>query len=305
MNGYGFGGCAVSPPKIACSAYFEEPLLTSATATSISNAGFGLAGQVAVVTGAASGIGRGCALALGAAGCTVVVNHLPGDEAAAGEVADGVAAAGGKALPFAADVSREEDVEAMFAAARSCFGTVHILVNNAGIQSGAHFADMTLAQWRKVIAVNLDGQFLCARAAVREFLRRGPQPDVSSATGKIICMSSVHQVIPWAFEANYAASKGGVMLLMQSLAQELAPDRIRVNAIAPGAIRTSINCGAWATSEALSALMALIPYGRIGEPPDIASAVVFLASDLSDYMTGTTVFVDGGMVLYPAFRGAG
>ncbi|HET7409754.1 MAG TPA: glucose 1-dehydrogenase [Paracoccaceae bacterium] len=266
---------------------------------------FGLSGQVAVVTGAASGIGRECALALGAAGCTVVVNHRPGDEAGGSAVAAEVEAAGGRALPFPADVSREEDVDAMFAAARDRLGTIHILVNNAGIQAGARFQDMTLAQWRKVIAVNLDGQFLCARAAVREFLRRGPQPDISAATGKIICMSSVHQVIPWAFETNYAASKGGVMLLMQSLAQELAPDRIRVNAVAPGAIRTKINQGAWETPEAMSDLLTLIPYGRIGEPPDVASAVLFLASDLSDYMTGTTVFVDGGMSLYPAFRGGG
>lgn len=270
-----------------------------------SRAAFGLAGQVAVVTGAASGIGRGCALAFGAAGCAVVVNHLPGDEASAGEVVREIEAAGGRAFPFAADVSREEDVEAMFADARSRLGTVHILVNNAGVQWGARFQDMSLAQWRKVMAVNLDGQFLCARAAVREFLRRGPQPDLSSATGKIICMSSVHQVIPWAFEANYAASKGGVMLLMQSLAQELAVERIRVNAVAPGAIRTSINRAAWDAPEALSSLLTLIPYGRIGEPPDVASAVLFLASDLSDYMTGTTLFVDGGMSLYPSFRGAG
>lgn len=270
-----------------------------------SRAAFGLAGQVAVVTGAASGIGHGCALALGAAGCTVVINHLPGDEAAAGELTREIETVGGRAFPFAADVSREAEVEAMFAEIRSRFGTLHVLVNNAGIQSGARFQDMTLTQWRRVMAVNLDGQFLCARAAVREFLRRGPQPHVSMATGKIICMSSVHQTIPWAFEANYAASKGGVMLLMQSLAQEVAVDRIRVNAVAPGAIRTTINRAAWDRPEAMAGLLRLIPYGRIGEPPDIASAVLFLASDLSDYMTGTTLFVDGGMSLYPSFRGAG
>lgn len=266
---------------------------------------FGLAGQVAVVTGAASGIGRGCAVALGEAGCSVVVNHLPGDEAEAGELGEEIASLGGRAFPFAADVSREDEVEAMFTAIRERFGTVHILVNNAGIQSGSRFQDMTLAQWRKVMAVNLDGQFLCARAAVREFLRRGPQPEISSSTGKIICMSSVHQAIPWAFEANYAASKGGVMLLMQSLAQEFAADRIRVNAIAPGAIRTPINRAAWEEPEAMDELLKLIPYGRIGEPPDVANSVLFLASDLSDYMTGTTLFIDGGMSLYPSFRGAG
>lgn len=266
---------------------------------------FGLKDQVAIVTGASSGLGRACATALGSAGATVVVNHLPRSEGAAAEVAGEIEAAGGRALTFAADVSHEEDVQAMFGETIRRFGTVHILVNNAGIQSGARFQEMTLAQWRRVMAVNLDGQFLCAREAVREFLRRGPQLDVSAATGKIICMSSVHQTIPWAFEVNYAASKGGVALLMQSLAQELAPDRIRVNAIAPGAIRTPINRAAWATSQSMAELLKLIPYGRIGEPPDIAHAVLFLASDLSDYMTGAIVYVDGGMALYPAFRGNG
>jgi glucose 1-dehydrogenase len=265
---------------------------------------FGLIGQVAVVTGASSGIGRGCALALGAAGCKVVVNHLRNTEAAA-EVVSAIEGFGSEALPFAADVSSEPAVAAMFAEAKRRFGTVHILVNNAGIQSGARIEKMTLEQWRRVMAVNLDGQFLCAREAAREFQRRGLEPNVSNALGKIICMSSVHQVIPWAFETNYAASKGGILLMMKSLAQELAPAKIRVNAVAPGAIRTNINRAAWETPEALAELVKLIPYGRIGEPEDVATAVLFLASDLSDYMTGTTLFVDGGMTLYPGFRGAG
>lgn len=148
------------------------------------------------MTGAASGIGGGARWRWALQGA-VVLNHLPGDEFAAGEIAEELRRAGGSALPFAADVSREEDIEAMFAEVRDRFGTMHILVNNAGIQSGARFQDMTLAQWRRVMAVNLDGQFLCARDAVREFLHRGPQPDVLAATGKIVCMSSVHQVIPW------------------------------------------------------------------------------------------------------------
>jgi glucose 1-dehydrogenase len=164
---------------------------------------------------------------------------------------------------------------------------------------------MTLEQWQTVITVNLTGQFLCAREAVREFLRRGPRPEVSKALGKIICMSSVHQEIPWGGHANYASSKGGIKLLMESLAQELAPKKIRVNAIGPGAIRTPINTSAWNTPEALKALLTLVPYGRIGEPEDIAQAAVWLASDLSDYVVGATLFVDGGMTLFPGFATGG
>jgi glucose 1-dehydrogenase len=264
-----------------------------------------LAGQVAIITGSATGLGRATALALGAAGATTVVNHLPGSERDAAEVCRAIEALDGIAIAVAADVRAEDQVEAMVAETVRRFGTLHILVNNAGIQRQAKFQDMTLDQWRAVIDVNLTGQFLCARAAVREFLRRGPEPKVSLALGKIICISSVHQVIPWAFEANYAASKGGVAMLMKSLAQEFAPKRIRVNAVAPGAIRTPINRTAWETEAATQDLLKLIPYGRIGEPTDVAQAVAWLASDLSDYVTGTTLFVDGGMSLFPAFRGAG
>lgn len=267
----------------------------------------GLRDQVIVVTGSTSGIGRACAIAFGQAGAKVVVNgrDKPSSRTDAEETAHAVEAAGGAAMVGLADVSSEDEVEAMFASAVSHFGTVHGLINNSGIQSGAPFADMTLDQWNRVIDVNLTGQFLCARAAVREFKRRGPQPDVSRALGKIVCMSSVHQVIPWAFEVNYAASKGGVMLMMQSMAQELSIDKIRVNAIAPGAVRTPINTAAWSTVEAMDALRKLMPYDRIGEPDDVASAALYLTSDLSDYVVGETLFVDGGMQLYPEFRGAG
>jgi len=182
---------------------------------------------------------------------------------------------------------------------------VDILVNNAGIQQDASILDMTLQQWQRVIGVNLTGQFLCAREAVREFKRRGVRPEVSRAAGKIICMSSVHQVIPWAGHANYAASKGGVELMMKSIAQEVAPWRIRVNSIGPGAIRTPINRQAWATPEAYASLMTLIPYQRIGEPEEIGRAAVWLASDASDYVNGTTLFIDGGMTLYPGFATGG
>ena len=192
----------------------------------------------------------------------------------------------------------------MFEQAIAAFGTLDIVVANAGLQRDAPFEQLTLAQWSTVINVNLTGQFLCARAAVREFLRRGPRP-VSRALGKIICMSSVHEVIPWAGHANYAASKGGVMMLMKTIAQELAPRGIRVNGLAPGATRTPINTAAWSTPEAYDALMRLVPYKRIGEPDDIARAAVWLASDDSDYVNGVTLFVDGGMTLYPEFADGG
>ena len=263
-----------------------------------------LAGQTAVVTGSSSGLGRAVAVRLAVAGANVVVNYVGGAEAARAVAAE-IEAAGGAALPVRADVSQEAEVQAMFRAAVEAFGTVHILVNNAGLQRDAPIDAMTLADWNRVIDVNLTGQFLCAREAVREFKRRGMQPELSRALGKIVCMSSVHEVIPWAGHANYAASKGGVSLLMKTLAQELAPSRVRVNSIAPGAIRTPINRPAWETPEALGRLLRLIPYKRIGEPEDIAEAAVWLASDASDYVNGATLFVDGGMTLYPGFEDNG
>ena len=263
-----------------------------------------LTGQKALVTGANSGIGRGVAMAMGHAGADVCVNYVDGDDAANAVVTE-LLGFGVKAFAYKADVSDEQQVAAMFRAAVAQFGTVDILVANAGLQRDAAFHQMTLAQWNTVIGVNLTGQFLCAREAVREFLRRGVVPAVSRAAGKIICMSSVHQEIPWAGHANYATSKGGIKLLMESLAQEVAQQRIRVNAIAPGAIRTPINTSAWNTPAAYRQLMTLVPYGRIGEPEDIARAAVWLASDQSDYVVGTTLFVDGGMTLYPGFATGG
>ena len=263
-----------------------------------------LAGQKALVTGANSGIGEAIALALGAAGADIVVNYVAGEDRAE-QVAAAIGAGGGAAYAARADVSREDEVQAMFAEMVRRFGTIDILVNNAGLQRDAAFHDMTLAQWNTVIGVNLTGQFLCAREAIREFRRRGVVPATSCAAGKIICISSVHQVIPWSGHANYAASKGGVMLMMQTLAQEVAPARIRVNGIAPGAIRTPINTAAWQTAEAYEKLMTLVPYKRIGEPPDVARAAVWLASDEADYVVGATLFVDGGMTLYPGFAGGG
>jgi glucose 1-dehydrogenase len=263
-----------------------------------------LVGQKALVTGANSGIGRAVAIALGQAGADVVVNYVAGDEAAAAVVKE-IQSHGVAAYEHKADVSREDDVQTMFARMVAQFGTIDILVANAGLQRDAAFHEMTLEKWNTVIGVNLTGQFLCAREALREFLRRGVVEAVSCAAGKIICMSSVHQEIPWAGHANYATSKGGIMMMMQSLAQEVAPRRIRVNSIAPGAIRTPINTAAWQTPEAYASLMKLVPYRRIGEPEDIARAAVWLASDDADYVVGTTLFVDGGMTLYPGFATGG
>jgi glucose 1-dehydrogenase len=263
-----------------------------------------LVGQKALVTGANSGIGRAGAHGLGQGGADVVVNYVSGEEAADAVVAE-IRDNGVNAFAHKADVSSEVQVADMFKRMVREYGTVDILINNAGLQRDAPFGEMTLEQWNTVLGVNLTGQFLCAREAIREFRRRGVVPAVSCAAGKIICMSSVHQEIPWGGHANYAASKGGIKLMMESLAQEAAPHRIRVNGIAPGAIRTPINTSAWQTPQAYSQLMTLIPYGRIGEPIDIARAAIWLASDQSDYVVGTTLFIDGGMTLYPGFATGG
>lgn len=263
-----------------------------------------LKGQSALVTGASSGIGKAVAIALAKAGANVVVNCSSHPEHGE-EVAEEIKSSGGRAIVYQADVSKEEEVQAMFQAMYKEFGTIDILVNNAGLQKDSSFVDMTISDWQKVIDVNLTGQFLCAREAAREFVKRGIVSERSAAAGKIICMSSVHEMIPWAGHVNYATSKGGIMLLMKSMAQELAPQKIRVNSIAPGAIQTPINKEAWETDEALNKLLTLIPYKRIGQPEDIGKVAVWLASDESDYITGATIFVDGGMTLYPGFADNG
>jgi glucose 1-dehydrogenase len=263
-----------------------------------------LLGQKALVTGASSGIGRAIALSLGDAGADVVINYVS-DEDKAHALAQEIRAKGARAMIVRADVSDEAQVSAMFRAMIAEFGTIDILVNNAGLQQDAPFHELTLAQWSRVLGVNLTGQFLCSREAVREFRRRGVKPEVSCSAGKILCISSVHEVIPWAGHVNYAASKGGVMLMMKSLAQEVAPYRIRVNSICPGAIRTPINMAAWDTPTAYQELMKLIPYKRIGEAEEIGRATVWLASDYADYVHGISLFVDGGMTLYPGFETGG
>ncbi|MGG8409439.1 SDR family oxidoreductase [Streptomyces sp. 12297] len=263
-----------------------------------------LAGQKALVTGANSGIGLATAVALGRAGADVVVNYVVGADEAEKVVAK-IKAFGVRAYAHEADVSDEGQVVAMLDRMVEEFGTIDIMVANAGLQRDANVTEMSLAQWQKVIDVNLTGQFLCAREATKEFMRRGVVEEVSRSAGKIVCMSSVHQIIPWAGHVNYASAKGGVGMLMQTLAQELAPHRIRVNAIAPGAIRTPINRDAWSTPEAEADLLRLIPYRRVGDPDDIANAVVAVASDLFDYVVGATLYVDGGMTLFPGFATGG
>jgi len=263
-----------------------------------------LRGQRALVTGANSGIGEGIARALGAAGASVVVNYVSDPEAAR-RVADEIKASGSDAMAVAADVSQEAEVEAMFARMLGAWGGIDVLVSNAGIQRDAPVTDMTLQQWNQVIGVNLTGAFLTARAAARAMIRQGVRAAISRAAGKILFISSVHEIIPWAGHVNYAASKGGMKLFMQSLAQELAPHRIRVNSVAPGAIMTPINRAAWETEQARASLVKLIPYGRIGVPEDIGRAVAWLASDAADYVHGQTLVVDGGMTLYPEFARGG
>jgi glucose 1-dehydrogenase len=243
-----------------------------------------LKGQKALVTGANSGIGKATAIGLGRVGADVVVNYVAGRDAAE-EVVREIEGFGVRAYAHEADVSQEDQVVDMVSRMVEEFGTIDVMVANAGLQRDAPVTEMTMAQWQKVLDVNLTGQFLCAREATKEFLRRGVVPEVSRSAGKIICMSSVHQIIPWAGHVNYAASKGGVQMLM--------------------AIRTPINRDAWDTPEAEADLLRLIPYRRVGDPEDIANAVAALASDLFDYVVGTTIYVDGGMTLFPGFATGG
>ena len=259
-----------------------------------------LTGQCAVITGANSGIGYEIAMEMARENANVVINYVTDQPATDAMIAE-IKSFGGSAIGIKADVSKEDEVKSMFRQAISTFGTIDILVNNAGIQKDSPFTQMSLHDWQLVLDVNLTGQFLCAREAVTEFMRRGMVPERSCALGKIICMSSVHETIPWAGHVNYAASKGGIKLLMESIAQEVGKHKIRVNSLAPGAIKTPINRPAWSTPEAEAKLLELIPYNRVGEPADVAKAAVWLATDESDYVHGATLFIDGGMTLYPGF----
>lgn len=261
-----------------------------------------LKGQVALVTGASSGIGKGIAMALAQAGAHVAVNYHTEEERAK-EVVEAIRKLGNRSCAIQANVSNEAEVKHLFQEATRQLGTLDILINNSGIQKDAPIDEMTLEQWNLVIGTNLTGAFLCAREAIRLFKSKTA---LSLRTrGKIVFISSVHDIIPWANHANYAASKGGLKLFMQTVAQEVAPLRIRVNSVCPGAIRTPINKQAWETPEAMENLLNLIPYKRIGEVEDVSKLVVWLASDEADYITGTQIYVDGGMTLYPGFASGG
>jgi len=264
----------------------------------------GISGRAAIVTGASRGIGRETARQFLEEGVRVMICGRNAEtlERTRSELAQ---LTGGEIHAGVADTSKDADISRLVDAAKQRFGKIDILVNNAGLQRDANIHDMTLEDWNFVIGVNLTGQFLCAREAVREFMRRKVHRGCTCSAGKIVCLSSVHDRIPWAGHSNYAASKGGVMLLMMTLAQELAAHKIRVNSISPGAIKTPINRMAWETPEAEADLLKLIPYGRVGNVEDVAHAAVWLSSDLSDYVTGTTLYIDGGMTLYPGFHEGG
>ncbi len=259
--------------------------------------------KVALVTGASSGIGRAIALRLGTEGSKVVVNY-PGHEGQAEDVVRKIVSNGGTAIKIQADISREEEVVGMFSKIKQQFGRLDILVNNAGRQKDRDFLEMTLEDWKAVIDVDLTGHFLCAREASKIFVTNTPNNN-SDTAGVIIFITSVHQNIPWSKRANYTAAKAGAGMLMKTIAQELAPKKIRANAIAPGAVKTAINIENFQDPEKKEKIMRKIPYGRAGKLEDIASAVVWLASEEADYITGETIFVDGGMELYADFARGG
>lgn len=256
--------------------------------------------QTVLVTGASSGIGQGIAIAFGQKGANVIINYHS-DEEGANYTLDMIRKGGGNGFIHKADVGQEEEVTVMFKKAVDEYKSIDVLISNAGIQKDSSFADMTLDQWNKVINTNLTGYFLCSREAVKHFASKEVSSPEAKAVGSIIFISSVHDIIPWAGHVNYASSKGGILMLMKSLALEVAPKKIRVNGISPGAIATDINDDVWKDEEKMKELLKLIPYKRIGLPEDIARVAVWLASEESDYITGTTIYVDGGMTLYPGF----
>lgn len=262
-----------------------------------------LDGRVVVVTGASKGIGRACAVEAGRRGAKVVVNYRS-DEDGAKEAAAAVEEAGSVAAVVQADVAKEEEVARLFEQAVSTFGAIDAVVANAGMQRDDDFLSMSVEDWRQVVNVNLSGQFLTAQAAGRLFREQGRRRE-RGAAGIILFMSSVHDVIPWGGHANYAAAKGGLDMLMRTVAQEMGPMGVRALSISPGAIRTDINRDMWEDEAKLKETCKLIPYRRMGEPEDVARAAAWLLSDDADYVTGATLYVDGGMTLYPGFAESG
>ncbi len=252
-----------------------------------------LEGRRALVTGATSGIGQGTAFELAAHGAAVAINHRGKVDDARAMVA-AIEAAGGRAVPVEMDIAVEADVQRGFAEAREAFGGLDLLVNNAGVEKPFELVDMPLEQWDKVVSVNLTGAFLCTREAAR--IMRADETG-----GAIVMISSVHEVIPWEKFSHYCASKGGLKLFAQSVAKELAPNGIRVVSIAPGAIATPINEEVLDDPTERGEVEAEIPLGRWGEVSDVAQAVAWVASDQAHYVVGATLFVDGGMTLYPGF----
>jgi glucose 1-dehydrogenase len=253
-----------------------------------------LEGRRAIVTGAASGIGKATAERLGLEGSSVCVNYYSeGERGDAEAVVSVIEQSGAKAFAFQADVGDEVAVERMVAHAAEQLGGVDLLVNNAGIEKQVALLEMSLEEWSAVLKTNLTGSFLCLREAAKVM--------AAGAGGTIVNVSSVHEFIPWPGFAHYCASKGGLKLLMETAARELAGRQVRVVNVAPGAIVTPINAFVLDDPEATHAVVDEIPLGRMGEPREIAAAVAWLASDQASYVTGTTVVIDGGMSLYPKF----
>lgn len=253
-----------------------------------------LKGRIALVTGASSGIGEAVARRLAAAGAAVIVNYVSHPKKAKTIVAE-IKSAGGQAIAIQADMSKEREIKAMFARMFREFSAMDILINNAGTENKSPFLEMQVKDWDQVMAVNLRGVFLGSQLAARRMATNG--------AGVIINISSVHQIIPWGGYAHYCASKSGLDMLMKTMALELelAEKNVRVNNVAPGAIATPIN-KAWLHDPAKrKQVMALIPSRRIGKPEEVAGAVLYLASDEAAYVTGTTLFIDGGMTLYSSF----
>jgi len=256
-----------------------------------------LAGKRVLVTGGNSGLGAAMVRAFAAEGARVAINYLVNPDATT-QLINELQATGAVVLGLQADVTQADAVAGIFDQLDKAWGGIDILVNNAGID-GPHAlaweADATA--WNRVIQINLVGAFLCAREALRRMVRQ--------ESGVILHTSSVHEQIAWSGYSAYSASKAAVSMMAKTLAQEAGPFGVRVLCIAPGAIRTSINASVWEDPEGARDLLSKIALGRVGEPQDIAGLAVVLCSDTAGYVTGTSVFVDGGMTDYPAFMHGG